>query len=335
MSALIQSVAKPQEYSVLDLGAGQGYLSRALALHYNLQVLGVDMSEIQTRGAQKFDAKALHKSSPLSLLSTSVAAVAQPRLEHITQRVTPKNVDSILEKRDPLGNHNWLVCGLHTCGDLGSTTMRLFAKSDQVQGLVHVGCCYHYLTESDSPDRGFPMSEHVDGHTLGTTARVLACQSPSRWIDQPRASLDTFDQHFFRAMFQDLLVHKGLVEQASALVLGKLNKQKKFDGFVKKALERLEISADAISSEEAILYEQQCRNNRVDKKLIVLWTLRALMGPILESLVLTDRYLYLCQSVPSSQVWMWPLFSPAQSPRNMVFVALKSTQLSQKILVNE
>ncbi|KAI9009001.1 methyltransferase domain-containing protein [Phycomyces nitens] len=316
MSALIQSVAKPQGFSVLDLGAGQGYLSRALALHYNLQVLGVDMSEIQTRGAQKFDAKALYKSA------------MQPRLDHITQRVTPENVDSILQQRDPLGNH-WLVCGLHTCGDLGSTTMRLFAKSDQVQALVHVGCCYHYLTESESPDRGFPMSNHVDGCRLGTTARVLACQSPSRWIDQPKASMDTFEQHFFRAMFQDLLVRKGLAEHSAPTVLGKLNKQKQFDGFVKKALERLEMPADAISSEEAVLYEQQCRDNRLNKKLIVLWTLRALMGPILESLVLTDRYLYLSQS-SSSQVWMWPLFSPAQSPRNVVFVALKSTQSHQE-----
>ncbi|KAG1522448.1 hypothetical protein G6F51_014604 [Rhizopus arrhizus] len=59
MSQLIKDVADKQGItSVIDLGSGQGYLSRALAYDYGLEVLAVDMSEIQTKGAIRFDEKA-------------------------------------------------------------------------------------------------------------------------------------------------------------------------------------------------------------------------------------------------------------------------------------
>lgn len=53
LSGLIASYAKEHEIgSVIDLGAGQGYLSRVLAFQHQLCVLGVDSNTIQTCGAQ-------------------------------------------------------------------------------------------------------------------------------------------------------------------------------------------------------------------------------------------------------------------------------------------
>ena len=40
------------------------------------------------------------------------------------------------------------LVGLHTCGDLGSTALRLFAGVPSARGLCVVPCCYHHITEA-------------------------------------------------------------------------------------------------------------------------------------------------------------------------------------------
>ena len=39
-----------------------------------------------------------------------------------------------------------VLVGLHTCGDLAATMLKVFAESEEVAGLVSVGCCYMKLT---------------------------------------------------------------------------------------------------------------------------------------------------------------------------------------------
>lgn len=43
--------------------------------------------------------------------------------------------------------HNVCLIGLHTCGDLSGTTLRLYTHSSTLQCLVQVGCCYHLMEE--------------------------------------------------------------------------------------------------------------------------------------------------------------------------------------------
>ena len=40
-----------------------------------------------------------------------------------------------------------LLTGLHTCGDLASSTLELFVANSDVKSVCSVGCCYHLLTE--------------------------------------------------------------------------------------------------------------------------------------------------------------------------------------------
>lgn len=54
------------------------------------------------------------------------------------------------------------------------------------------------------------------------------------------------------------------------------------------------------------------------------WTLRAALGPVLETLLLLDRLLFLQeQNNVLSQVVMVPLFDPVLSPRNVALIATK------------
>lgn len=198
MSTLIHHVGQRQGVSrALDLGSGQGYLSRALAFQHDFEVLAVDMSEVQTKGAQKFDRRA------------SKGAAISPKLNHVTETITPENVSSVLTRWSNTDDdeEKWLICGLHACGDLSTLIMRLFGESDKVISLVNVGCCYHYLSEGDKENgssTGFPMSKILKetGWQMGTTARVLACHSPWQWMHDKKASMQSFEQHFFRALLQ-------------------------------------------------------------------------------------------------------------------------------------
>jgi hypothetical protein len=202
LAQLIKTIGDEHGVSqVLDLGSGQGYLSRILAFKHGMRVLAVDMSEIQTKGAERFDQRAL---KALSLDEQ------QGSLKHVTEMVTPDNVGDVLSKWGDGGkdDQRWIVCGLHTCGDLATSIFRLFATSDQIQWAVNVGCCYHFLSEQGEQP-GFPMGDFLKAkdYQLGNSARVLACQSPSKWTD-PVIGQQSFNQYFYRAV----LMVKSLIE---------------------------------------------------------------------------------------------------------------------------
>ncbi|XP_062011937.1 uncharacterized protein LOC133728547 isoform X1 [Rosa rugosa] len=57
------------------------------------------------------------------------------------------------------------------------------------------------------------------------------------------------------------------------------------------------------------------------------WTLRAAFGPLLETLLLLDRLLFLQEQGSSIEVVMLPIFDPALSPRNVAIIAKKLTQI--------
>lgn len=40
-----------------------------------------------------------------------------------------------------------MVVGLHTCGDLASSTLRIFITKPEIKAVCSVGCCYHLLSE--------------------------------------------------------------------------------------------------------------------------------------------------------------------------------------------
>lgn len=53
------------------------------------------------------------------------------------------------------------------------------------------------------------------------------------------------------------------------------------------------------------------------------WSLRATLGPVLETLILLDRLLFLQEEGDSVEAFMVPLFNPNISPRNIALIAKK------------
>ena len=55
------------------------------------------------------------------------------------------------------------MVGLHTCGDLAPSTLRMFVAKPELVAVCGVGCCYHLLTEEFDPaQEGKP---HMHAHT--------------------------------------------------------------------------------------------------------------------------------------------------------------------------
>jgi len=349
LSMLIKHVAEATDMtSIIDLGAGQGYLSRTLALQHGMHVLAVDADEIQTCGAKFFQGKA---EKAIKGKKIRAIAVTEPdpsglieqekerqttHLNHVTQMITLENLPELLADWTDTSRwqlrevpaKSWMICGLHTCGDLAPTIIRLFQGSPQIGGMISVGCCYHWLTEvGEKGNRSFPMSQYLNdiGFNLGSTLRMLACQAPGRWKSQREATLVSFKHNFYRAMLQKMMVDRGLASVEKPPVVGRMNNKRDFTSFpvyVAAALRRFKMSG-AISDDEAVEFETHARAQRFDRQIMVLWTLRILLSPIIESIILVDRWLYLKDTVPGANIWMWPLFDKVASPRNVVIAGLK------------
>ncbi|KAG5460614.1 MAG: methyltransferase domain-containing protein [Olpidium bornovanus] len=250
--------------AVVDVGAGQGYLSRALAYEHGLDVLAVDSDTVQTCGAQKTQARDQSKFRSmldetadeggvlLSFLAArwpvgTQAAGRIGSLRHITCHVSTSTIadtlredllmlrkpdfagwnDSSISEQPPKCVHpaDYLLTGLHACGNLTPDILRLFATEREAGAVAVVGCCYNFLTEvfdhessggteptvpgppGASPSHGhpgFPMSRFgIDcGFRLGVRARQLACQVPMRWESKAEESREAFRRNFFRAALQ-------------------------------------------------------------------------------------------------------------------------------------
>lgn len=87
---------------------------------------------------------------------------------------------SILSSFSPAGvNQQYVLVGLHACGDLSATMLRLFTELNIFIGLVSVGCCYMKLSSG-----GYPLSTMVhslSGHQLSYEAKELACHAKEKY----------------------------------------------------------------------------------------------------------------------------------------------------------
>ena len=89
----------------------------------------------------------------------------QPKKEHsnlatqsssfcpITMEIAHSNFDLLLMNTEKLSSGKFVsqkpfcIVGLHACGDLTSTALRMFSAVPTASAVCVVGCCYHHITE--------------------------------------------------------------------------------------------------------------------------------------------------------------------------------------------
>ncbi|RWA13456.1 hypothetical protein EKO27_g1653 [Xylaria grammica] len=218
------------------------------------------------------------------------------------------------------------------------------------------------IRESAKHDpHGFPLSDRLctyrdDGIRLNITARMMACQAPYNWTEAESDGF--FTRHFFRAVLQKIFLDRGVISKlyhdgtpvedrtddsaqspfnvsTNPVILGSLSKScyKSLHTYVRGAITKLTTSSDYreqrdvirermsnITDEEIAEYERQYGPRK--RELSAIWTLMAFSAVVVESLIVTDRWLFLRQH-SDLDTWVETVFDYRQSPRNLVVVGVK------------
>ncbi|CAA6668561.1 unnamed protein product [Spirodela intermedia] len=242
LSAVVSVVASfVGAATVIDVGAGQGYLSQVLSFLYHLSVIALDASP--------------HHASVTSLRAERIKkhfTVKSRKSQNGTKLLHgPTTITSVLEsmiESSSCDNEHagspLVLAGLHACGDLSVNMLRTFIECEQVKAIVCISCCYNLLSDEQyakSDSCSFPMSKggKLLGLALGRSARDLGCQpsilrkilvtylmlenrkacehlkdernkcmkiSEERWRSFTKdAAIQNFELHAFRAAFQLIL----------------------------------------------------------------------------------------------------------------------------------
>ncbi|KAA1473800.1 hypothetical protein DENSPDRAFT_297474 [Dentipellis sp. KUC8613] len=329
---------------IVDVGAGQGYLSRALC-DLGFHVLALDGDTGQTEGAKRRDDAKSKGSKPKA--SQSYAKLpTKGSLTHKTLYINSTTLKDAVSSwiDDPRAAidrpaPSVLFVALHACGSLTPDIYRAFldlqrsrngntAEKWSPAGAVIVGCCYNLMDAAVD----FPLSrEFASCPRLTSSHLQLATQMPSHWFDTPtsRASAElAVKKVVYRALLEPFLQASASAQapdrlnipptpsgtepepgpEARKARIGRLPDRiyTSFPNFCSHAFTRLGLepsthsfdSLPTLSTDENVpmpLAEAQ-------KRLEVLHTLRCILGPCIESLILLDRLAWLRENLCSDSM---------------------------------
>lgn len=96
----------------------------------------------------------------------------------IDPNISPEELLGHVTSDQPEPTRKYLLVGLHTCGDLAPTILRLFAKSDSVVGVVSVGCCYMKVTCLSCDQPPAPNIPTCECDMAATCVHTCAAKDP-------------------------------------------------------------------------------------------------------------------------------------------------------------
>ncbi|XP_077114272.1 methyltransferase-like protein 25B isoform X4 [Ranitomeya variabilis] len=362
---------------VVDIGSGQGHLSRVLSFGHGLGVTALEADHNLVSMAIKFDRDLIYMLKKERVRPTKIAAYDVTRIKssrpplHISACVDPQasweefmqqlmdhketgfNTSltfpctqepvvsscpsvSSLDQRHFTQKDNFILTGLHACGDLSVAMLRHFTRCPHIVGITSVACCYMKLTTSEVPwppgvlapcqfpdstlkQYGYPISSWVSelpGHKLSYKSREVACHAIEDYIERLKEESDMLRIHCYRAVLE--MVIRGIdptMKRAGVQTIKNAHKLL-FIEYAKQGLRRVGLDPCTPLSHtlvEAMLSQHQ--------KVVSFFSLALLLAPLVETLILLDRMIFLQEQ--GFQCDLVPLFKPEFSPRNLVLVATK------------
>nr|DBA23884.1 TPA: hypothetical protein GDO54_011599 [Pyxicephalus adspersus] len=268
---------------VLDVGSGQGHLSRVLAFGLGLNVTAVEADRHLVNMAAKFDREILY----------------MMKKEKIRLEKPPHNISGGIR-----GGRRILLSGLHACGDLSVAMLRHFARCPQIVGITSVGCCYMKLSTLEVPhppgvwsadsgirEFGYPMSSWVSGlpgHKLSYKSREVACHAIEEFTQRLTGDTDILKTHCYRAVLETIIRSVDPARKRAGVQTIKKAHNLPFTEYARQGLERVGLDPDTPLDEAAVgqmLSQQQ--------NVVVFFSLALLLAPLVETLILLDRMIFL------------------------------------------
>ncbi|KAG9136540.1 hypothetical protein Leryth_014378 [Lithospermum erythrorhizon] len=193
LAGVISLVAQGVEAdTIVDVGAGQGYLSQVLSFQHQHSVYAIDASshhgrvtDARAERIRKHYAANIRKSRSkerdLRIPQTVTCRVLSANmLKNLSDSILKKDHNSLNRPRESIVeepqtascpssgsscNSTLVLAGLHACGDLSVTMLRTFLECEEVKAVVSIGCCYNLISEEDhgvvDHHCGFPLSRDL------------------------------------------------------------------------------------------------------------------------------------------------------------------------------
>ncbi|KAG0140603.1 hypothetical protein CROQUDRAFT_111025 [Cronartium quercuum f. sp. fusiforme G11] len=250
----------------------------------------------QALGLEGFEVLSIDANSQFEL--TTAAASFQ------TTRLDADGIAELLASQPPS-----LVVGLHACGDLSPAILSGFLRDAQTHHhtLVLVGCCYNLLTLANIPrSLSFLSSHHLQ----------LAAQTPASWS----ANWGAFERSIVKLAYRS--------RWASELAPLEPPRHGRLADRHYESYTQYRVAAIAKSGvEPKRVLKRSEEDEAMDLwKLSVAWTIRAVLGPCVESLIVLERFVSTCTVIEETggqrRVELVNVFDQCegQSPRNLAIV---------------
>ncbi|KAM7341958.1 methyltransferase-like protein 25B [Cochliomyia hominivorax] len=331
---------------VIDFGAGLGHLARVLGYAYNIKVCALEMQNELNKNAYEMD-KNIEKFIQKYIPSITPEQYKNPLHVDLclTAQMTSGEFLAIIEKALSLSakdQYTFGIIGLHPCGDLGAILMRMFLQCKQAKFLNFVGCCYQKLfTREKRPENkqkvkkycvsnemepkffGYPLSDYLKSNTgdvrLSYEAREISCHAMELYNERlMRKDYDYLKVHSFRAAAERIILKHYPELKHWGLKSVKHVPDMKFEDYFYKAVKDLPVENLAVQELYTSITHQDLLNW---KNIVIFYTLRLFFAPLIESVLLYDRLLYLLEN--DCVVQINPIFDPRLSPRNHITTAIK------------
>lgn len=207
------------------------------------------------------------------------------------------------------------IIGLHPCGDLASILINFFLENVEPKFLNLVGCCYFKITLSTSTAAastngsdanenamrinsiGYPLSDYLlkSADTkwphLSFEAREIACHAIEVYAQRlAQSNYDNLRVHSYRAAIEQIICKYWPERKHSGL--RSIKRLTTFREYCKQAVSHLDgvhIPDIDIDSGDTI------ENLNNWKSVVIFYSLRLMLAPIIESVILYDRMLCLLE----------------------------------------
>ncbi|XP_039617700.1 methyltransferase-like protein 25 [Polypterus senegalus] len=223
-----------------------------------------------------------------------------------------------------------VMVGLHTCGDLAPSTLRIFTAKSELKAVCSVGCCYHLLSEEfdylqqDGTNGiwGFPMSDYMkqQGWTCGRNARMSACLALERVTVGKGLPIESL---FYRAVLHVIIKEHFGTFKSEKRVGNVYAKATSFVDYIKKSLRKLDLDETKLS--DRVIEDYHIKYRPRINEMEAFNMLKLTLAPCIEGLILLDRLCYLKEQESVSWSALVQLFDPLTSPRCYAVIGIKNS----------
>lgn len=209
LSQQIYDICGTQIDGLIDVGSGLGYLSQTLHQQFNYKLLGLESFTDRVQTAQLRQ----QKYYPDSMNSVKYA-------KHFIDLSSTEFINAELLKYFPKSKC-FAMIGLHACGDLSVTAIKLFLSMDIVDKLIIMPCCYHKMSMKNGDKVEFnniPLSKLMNDLLIDDDCKSLinipflrlgSQQTAVRWKNQTEAEHKQHGENMFYRAALDMVLDKG------------------------------------------------------------------------------------------------------------------------------